>query len=341
MLKFIMLVGLPGSGKSTYAKKLIDNNTVWLSSDKIREEIYGTEEEQKNPALVFSLMFDRTVENLNNNKNVIYDATNINRRLRKDLLDRLKRKVNNVFYECVLIYTKLEECKKRNSKRDRKVPEYIIDKMVKNFEVPVKGEGWDNIEVNYTTKPSVPYDKAIDIFVGKEPHDNPHHNMDIDLHMYAAWDYYLTHYEYGIDNYLKYAILFHDIGKKFCKTYYNRNNELCEKAHYYQHANAGAYFAFDIDFSNYNDPYFDGIYQDKEFTENDKYNMIILINYHMRPLEAWRDSKKSENKDKLILGDELSNYLEILNDCDKRSEEDEKFVKWFFEKMVKVYRSEN
>ena len=36
--KFNMLCGLPGAGKTTLAKRLLDENTVWLSSDKIREE---------------------------------------------------------------------------------------------------------------------------------------------------------------------------------------------------------------------------------------------------------------------------------------------------------------
>lgn len=39
MCKFIMLVGLPGSGKSTYAKKLEEEGYRIHSSDAIRKEL--------------------------------------------------------------------------------------------------------------------------------------------------------------------------------------------------------------------------------------------------------------------------------------------------------------
>ena len=53
-VKFYMLVGVAGSGKSTLAAKifqLIDssNKTVLLSSDVIREELYGDASVQDNP----------------------------------------------------------------------------------------------------------------------------------------------------------------------------------------------------------------------------------------------------------------------------------------------------
>lgn len=41
--ELIMLVGIPGSGKSTYADKLVKDNPEIIvhSSDKLREELYG------------------------------------------------------------------------------------------------------------------------------------------------------------------------------------------------------------------------------------------------------------------------------------------------------------
>ena len=49
----------------------------------------------------------------------------------------------------------------------------------------------------------------------------------------------------------------------------------------------------------------------------------------MRPLEAWKDSKKAEEKDRALLGDELYNYLKVLHTCDENSEQDHEFVKEF------------
>ena len=53
--KLIILCGIPGSGKTTYAKKYIENNanTIHLSSDAIRKELYGDESVQGNPGEVF------------------------------------------------------------------------------------------------------------------------------------------------------------------------------------------------------------------------------------------------------------------------------------------------
>ena len=50
--KLEILIGLPGSGKSTYCKEKreLNSNSVYLSSDKIREELYGNESIQGNPA---------------------------------------------------------------------------------------------------------------------------------------------------------------------------------------------------------------------------------------------------------------------------------------------------
>lgn len=56
--KLIITVGPPGSGKTTYAKKYIEEHpgTVHLSSDKIRAELWGNEAIQGDNNEVFSLM---------------------------------------------------------------------------------------------------------------------------------------------------------------------------------------------------------------------------------------------------------------------------------------------
>jgi len=331
-LHFIMLIGLPGSGKSTYVKKLTDSLITYdvHSSDAIRGELYGDENCQDNPSIIFEEMFKRTVNSLNNKRNVIYDATNINRKKRIELLTNLNKEVKNKFDKiAVVVYADLETCKLRNSLRERKVPNQVIDRMIMNFELPVKGEGWDGISIEYTTTPKYNYATAVNEIVGPEPHVNHWHNLDIDLHMYCALDYFEVKYEaHAYPEYLRYAILFHDLGKKFCKTFINKKGEQTEEAHYYQHANVGAYFALDVNFDDFQGYNIDGTVTTK-FTDEEKYNMAVLINYHMRPLEAWKDSKKSMNKDKKILGDEMFNYLEIVHDCDETSEMDNEWVATF------------
>lgn len=96
---FIMLIGNVGSGKSTFANELIeeykndssDDKIIYLSSDDIREEILGSEENQGNNSVVFEEMKKRTIDALKNGMNVVYDATNINKKRRKSLLNQLPK----------------------------------------------------------------------------------------------------------------------------------------------------------------------------------------------------------------------------------------------------------
>lgn len=329
MLEFIMLGGLPGSGKSTWTKDKTEYDVH--SSDAIRAELFGDEDVQEKPAEVFKLMFERTVESLKAGRSVIYDATNLTRKNRVNTLTEIKRALKGieVSYKYVLVYAPIKTCKLRNAARERVVPNHVIDRMLKAFELPVKAEGWDDISVYYSSPLYINYRDAIKTYIGQEPHDNPHHVLDIDLHMYGAYDYFVRKFEHTtFPAFLTYAILFHDLGKKFCKTYYNRKGELCDKAHYYNHANVGAYIALGLDFTGF-------VWDDaaigwiEGFSEEDKYNMALLINFHMRPLEAWADSNKAKAKDKELLEPDLFWYLEIVNECDKNSEEDLEFLDQF------------
>lgn len=84
---FVMMVGLPASGKSTYAKELAEEmKAVICSSDAIRKELYDDENSQNNNEEVFKLLHSRIKECLREGKNVIYDATNINSKRRRAFL---------------------------------------------------------------------------------------------------------------------------------------------------------------------------------------------------------------------------------------------------------------
>ena len=73
MAIFTMLIGLPGCGKTSYAQKYVKthNNTVILSSDDIRQELWGDANDQQNPSLVFDIMLNRTVAEIKKGHNVI------------------------------------------------------------------------------------------------------------------------------------------------------------------------------------------------------------------------------------------------------------------------------
>lgn len=144
MCKFIMMIGIPGSGKSTFAGKIAESeNAVTVSSDKLREELFGTVYEFRKNALLFSEMFGRTCKYLNEGKSVIFDATNIRSSERKRILKRFKA----VFKVCYYIKTPLEKALYQNSTRDRNVPEEVIVKMYDKIQEPQPIEGWDEIYI--------------------------------------------------------------------------------------------------------------------------------------------------------------------------------------------------
>ena len=142
----ILLCGIPGVGKTTYAEKYIKEhpNTVRLSSDKIRAELWGNEATQGDNNEVFSLMQSRAIEALNNGQNVVYDATNVTRKDRSYII-ALCPKFAKI--ECHIIWAPIETCIERDAARERTVDKEVIDKMLKRFQAPYYDEGIDEIKV--------------------------------------------------------------------------------------------------------------------------------------------------------------------------------------------------
>ena len=139
-------VGLPGSGKSTYVKNFIkDKDIEYLSSDSLRA-VYGkSEEDQTVTPLVFGHIKRKVDEFLKDGKNVLVDATSVNRKERSDYINTAKKYGAKV----VAIVFKMDRQglidrnKKRGEQGGRVVPDWVIDKMLAKFEEPSYSEGID------------------------------------------------------------------------------------------------------------------------------------------------------------------------------------------------------
>ena len=140
MPKLFVLCGLPGSGKSSWAQA--HPQYVTVSSDAIRAELYGHEETQGDPQEVFAEMDKRVSSLLDEGKDVIYDATNISAKIRKNIIAKFPQATPI----CIFLDTPVKECIKRNLKRKRHVPEHIIMRMNKNLEPPTAEENFTIIE---------------------------------------------------------------------------------------------------------------------------------------------------------------------------------------------------
>lgn len=78
-MKLYIPVGISGSGKSTL-KKNLDGTVISVCPDNIRKELTGSINDQTQNARVFEVAFKRTKEYLKADKNVFFDATNLQRK---------------------------------------------------------------------------------------------------------------------------------------------------------------------------------------------------------------------------------------------------------------------
>ena len=240
----ILLVGIPGSGKTTYAEKYLEvySNTIHLSSDKIRAELWGSEATQGDNNEVFSLMQSRAIEALNNGLSVLYDATNVTRKDRAYIISLCPKFVK---IECHIVWAPIETCIERDAARERTVGKEVIDRMLKRFQSPFFDEGLDEIKVIRPDK----FDYAqylSNVFEAmKIPHDNPHHTFDVYDHCEAAQDYVN---KCGKDDtgLVALAAMIHDSGKPYCKAFIDGKGNPCDVAHFYQHHCISAWIAYGI-----------------------------------------------------------------------------------------------
>lgn len=128
-------VGIPGSGKSTYAKSL--SGVEIISTDGIRSELTGSEENQTQNNRVFKVAHSRLVKALRDGKDVVFDATNLTRRSRADLLRKMPSGTRAV---AILFHTPVDICLKQNQMRERHVPDSVILSMAKRLEEPTMEE---------------------------------------------------------------------------------------------------------------------------------------------------------------------------------------------------------
>jgi predicted kinase len=295
---FIMMVGLVGSGKSTYAKQLSDDiNAIICNSDAIRGELFGNENIQNQNEEVFRVLHKRIKNNLKNGKNTIYDATNIKSRRRRAFLSELK----NIpcIKKCIIMATPFHMCYKQNESRSRIVPYEVIDRMYKNWNTPYWFEGWDDIRIVFPQNYKIV--DTVENWIDKHMEfnqDNPHHVYTLGQHCKLVGE------ELKDNSLLYYAGSLHDCGKPFVKSFVNSKREITDIAHYYQHHCTGSY---------------DSLFFDYPQSVN-RLDVSIIINLHMQPYFWEKDKEygdKTKHKYQKLLGDKLYNNVMRLHKADK------------------------
>lgn len=146
-IAFVM-VGVPGSGKTTYSKKLAKTeNAAVISLDDIRAELFGSAEIQGNWWKIWDRVVELVEENID--RNIILDGTFYQKDHRAEAIDMLKSYGYWGVNAVVLDYS-LATCLARNFQRtERSVPDYVIKEMYSQLQRSLKTidiEDFDSIQ---------------------------------------------------------------------------------------------------------------------------------------------------------------------------------------------------
>ncbi|HSN09826.1 MAG TPA: AAA family ATPase [Hanamia sp.] len=126
----VIVFGLPGSGKSYFASKLAKKiKADYINSDRLRKEMfkkrtYSKEEKEA----VYHKMLDRMKEDLDQNTNVILDATFHKKETRQPFMKEMEKKGGVYFIEITATESIIRERLKRErpySEADFKVYKII------------------------------------------------------------------------------------------------------------------------------------------------------------------------------------------------------------------------
>jgi predicted kinase len=131
MRKLVILRWLPASGKSTEAKKLVEEGMKRVNKDLLREMLDFWVWSKANEALVNEIEYDLIQSLLSRGISVVVDDTNISMS-RVNLLEAIWM-WEDANVEVKLMDTPIEECIKRDANREKSVWEEVIKKFSKQL----------------------------------------------------------------------------------------------------------------------------------------------------------------------------------------------------------------
>lgn len=147
-LSLVALVGISGSGKSTFARTHFAEPEV-LSSDQCRALVSNDENDQSATRDAFDLLYTIADVRLRRGLLTVVDATNVQRSARKQVVATARR--HHVLPVAIVLDMPLSLCKERNATRpDRDFPERVLKRQHDDLRRSVrklKGEGFRYVHV--------------------------------------------------------------------------------------------------------------------------------------------------------------------------------------------------
>jgi tRNA uridine 5-carbamoylmethylation protein Kti12 len=163
MSKLIVLVGLPGSGKSTYLKSYLKNERWRFPPDTF---VYSTdiyiEAEAASEGKTYDECFKECIKNassvmdhslkfsIENDKHVIWDQTNMTSKKRRSIVAKFPVSYYRMCY-CIVPPRSTEEWneldKRLSSRPGKTIPDHVVRSMFNSYEEPELEEGFDFIQI--------------------------------------------------------------------------------------------------------------------------------------------------------------------------------------------------
>jgi predicted kinase len=184
-----MLIGPPGSGKTTLAHKMQQAiaKSHLISTDQIRQDLYGDETVQGQWSDLEAVIQQQVQTAIAQGQSIIYDATNAKRAWRMALLRSLSSA--DLTWVGWHLTTPLTTCQQWNTQRSRAVPAHIIEEMhdaLQQFP-PHPAEGFAAIySVDPTSGLGAIQAKLSNLSRSITNRANRTRHSDIQLHRYSA-----------------------------------------------------------------------------------------------------------------------------------------------------------
>ena len=299
MANYIIIAGLPGSGKTSLAHQLeIRYEAVFLTSDSYKHTETGKDGEQ---IIVtdYEQMKKDADDLLEKETSVVLMASNLTEKRRRFLL----KDVSGFRHKriCYLTLREYSACMRELEERGSTIALTLQDSLYRSFETPYYCECWDEIHLVYPDRNETSKGKSEGYYRNflNYNQDNPHHLESLGEHLKMTGDKLLS----TGDPELITAGYLHDIGKPFARTYGEPGEDGVRIAHYFGHAGIGAYESLFFDM--------EGL---------DKLRISGLISQHMKPLDGRRSgSKNGAEKAKRRWGEDLFYEVKLLSEADESS----------------------